>query len=174
MRIVRLLSLLLLLFLSRLPAVAQQDSLLVQLERKWTHAQAYALKLAELMPAAFYDDKPMPEQMSFKEQLLHTAKNIEWLSTAYLFVARKPETDEKSLTSKEAVMAALSNAYDDGKLAHLTFPVQRLDEPVSFFAGPMTRRQILLLMHDHQTHHVGQLIVYLRLKGIRPPAYVGW
>lgn len=38
----------------------------------------------------------------------------------------------------------------------------------------MTRRQILLLLHDHQTHHIGQVIVYLRLKGIKPPAYVGW
>lgn len=41
-------------------------------------------------------------------------------------------------------------------------------------AGPLTRRQILILMHDHQAHHIGQLIVYLRLKGIKPPGYVGW
>ncbi|MGX5688737.1 DinB family protein [Arcticibacter tournemirensis] len=40
----------------------------------------------------------------------------------------------------------------------------QLDEQVKFFAGPMTRRQILILMHDHKTHHLGQLIVYLRLK----------
>jgi len=50
----------------------------------------------------------------------------------------------------------------------------QLDEKVKFFAGPMTRRQILILMHDHQTHHLGQLIVYLRLKGIKPPDYIGW
>jgi hypothetical protein len=26
----------------------------------------------------------------------------------------------------------------------------------------------------HQTHHRGQLVVYLRLKGIKPPQYRGW
>jgi uncharacterized damage-inducible protein DinB len=51
---------------------------------------------------------------------------------------------------------------------------KQLDEIVPFFAGPKARRQILILMHDHQSHHVGQLIVYLRLNGIKPPAYVGW
>jgi uncharacterized damage-inducible protein DinB len=50
----------------------------------------------------------------------------------------------------------------------------QMDEKVKFFAGPITRRQILILMHDHQTHHLGQLIVYLRLKGIKPPDYIGW
>jgi uncharacterized damage-inducible protein DinB len=30
------------------------------------------------------------------------------------------------------------------------------------------------LMHDHHTHHRGQIIVYLRLNGLKPPKYVGW
>jgi len=31
-----------------------------------------------------------------------------------------------------------------------------------------------VLLNDHQTHHRGQLVVYLRLNGIKPPAYIGW
>ena len=49
-----------------------------------------------------------------------------------------------------------------------------LDEEVQFFAGPMSKRQILVLMNDHLTHHRGQMIVYVRLKGVKPPAYKGW
>ncbi|NJL74904.1 MAG: hypothetical protein HC892_07620 [Saprospiraceae bacterium] len=31
-----------------------------------------------------------------------------------------------------------------------------------------------MLMNDHLTHHRAQMIVYLRLKDVQPPKYVGW
>lgn len=31
-----------------------------------------------------------------------------------------------------------------------------------------------LLLFDHVTHHRAQAIMYLRMRGIEPPAYVGW
>ncbi|GAC1709173.1 MAG: hypothetical protein NVS9B7_27640 [Flavisolibacter sp.] len=75
--------------------------------------------------------------------------------------------------SKVDVIKSLRNAYDEGLKAH-NISSDQLNEIVNFFAGPKTKRQILILMHDHQAHHVGQLIVYLRLKGIKPPEYIGW
>lgn len=157
----------------KLSAQNNDDSLLIQLSRKWTNAKAYALKIAELMPQEFYDFKPVPEEMSFGQQLLHIADNMEWLSSAYLFVPKKNKIDT-SVKSKAAVLKILSDSYDMGTAAHQNVSAKQLDEIVPFFAGPMTRRQILILMHDHQTHHLGQLIVYLRLKGVKPPDYVGW
>ena len=49
-----------------------------------------------------------------------------------------------------------------------------LDTIVDFFAGPMSKRQILTLLNDHYTHHRGQIIVYLRMNDIKPPRYRGW
>lgn len=149
------------------------DSLVAQLSRKWANGKVYALKMAELMPEEYYDFKPVPEEMSFKQQVLHIADNMEWLSSSYLFVARRHKLDT-SVKDKAAVIKMLSDAYDMGMKAHQNTSDKQLDEVVPFFAGPMSRRQILILMHDHQTHHLGQLIVYLRLKGIKPPDYVGW
>ncbi len=157
----------------KLSAQNSSDSLLAQLSRKWTNAKEYALKMAELMPEKYYDFKPVPEEMSFKQQLLHIADNMQWLSSAYLFVPKANKIDT-SVKSKAAVIKILSDAYDMGTAAHHNLSGKQLDEVVKFFAGPMMRRQILNLMHDHQTHHLGQLIVYLRLKGIKPPDYVGW
>ncbi len=150
------------------------DSLISQLGRKWQNAENYTLLLASSMPEEFYNFKPVPEERSFKEQLLHTAQNIEWLSSSFLFVEKKSAKQNPDSLSKEAVLQVLKQAYNLGLTAHKNILANQLDEPVKFFAGPMTRRQILFLMHDHQTHHLGQLIVYLRLKGIAPPAYVGW
>ncbi len=152
----------------------QNDSLLAQLSRKWTNAKVYALKMAELMPEEFYDFKPVPEEMSFREQLLHIAQNMRWLTSAYLFVPAGTPVVDSMVKGKAAVIKILSDAYDMGAAAHKNISAKQLDEVIPFFSGPMTRRQILILMHDHQTHHVGQVIVYLRLKGITPPDYVGW
>ncbi|MBS1602983.1 MAG: DinB family protein [Bacteroidetes bacterium] len=150
------------------------DSLIVELSRKWVHAKAYALKMAELMPESSYDFKPVASEMSYKEQMLHLADNIVWLSTSYLSPnMAKPKIDTSHL-SKADVIKIVGEAYDIGLRAQASLSPAQLDKQVKFFAGPMTVRQILLLLHDHQSHHLGQMIVYLRLKGIRPPDYVGW
>lgn len=166
----------LLLFTTPIKSFAQMnnsDSLVAQLSRKWANAKVYALKMAELMPEEYYDFKPVPEEMSFKQQLLHIADNMEWLSSSFLFVPKKNKIDT-TVKRKVDVIKILSDAYNMGMAAHHNVSANQLDEVVPFFAGPMSRRQILILMHDHQTHHLGQLIVYLRLKGIKPPEYVGW
>ncbi len=150
------------------------DSLLTQLTRKWSNAKAYTVKIAELMPEEFYDFKPVPEEMSFKQQLLHIAQNIQWLSSSYLLSNKKIIPEDTAVKHKDAVIHILKNAYDMAMETHHNLTLKQLDEVVSFFAGPMSRRQILLLLHDHQTHHVGQIIVYMRLKNIKPPAYIGW
>ena len=49
-----------------------------------------------------------------------------------------------------------------------------LPSEVDFFAGKKSKLQMLNLMQDHVTHHIGQLIVYLNLNEIKPPKYSGW
>ena len=150
------------------------DSLLHQLSKKWNGAKAYSLKLAEQMPEDAFSYKPVPEVMSFKEQLLHIAGNMQWLSSSFLFAKKETAKADSAGMGKAAVLKYLSHAYDKAGAAHFNLSQKQLDEVVPFFGGPMTRRQILILMHDHQTHHAGQLILYLRLKGIKPTDYIGW
>jgi len=151
-----------------------EDSLLHQLARKWQNAEAYTLKVAALMPEEDYNFKPVADEMTFGGQLLHVVQNMNWLSATYLLGSKQHSKSDTAHLSKQAIMNIISAAYDSALAVHYRLTTKQLDERVSFFAGPMTRRQILILMHDHQTHHIGQLIVYLRLKGIKPPNYVGW
>ncbi|MET3114201.1 putative damage-inducible protein DinB [Pedobacter sp. CG_S7] len=150
------------------------DSLQTQLARKWVNSKIYALNFAALMPEHAYDFKASPEEMTFGEQLLHIADNMNWLSSSYLLIDTVQKREKTAKLSKAEIINIVSDAYDHGLRGHLKMNKDQLDEKVKFFAGPMTRRQLLILMHDHQTHHLGQLIVYLRLKGIKPPDYVGW
>lgn len=151
-----------------------EDSLLHQLARKWENAKAYTLKVAAMMPEKDYNFKPVADEMTFGEQLLHIAQNMNWLSATYLLGSKQHSKSDTAHVNKEIVMNIISTAYDSALAVHSRLTTKQSNETVPFFAGPMTRRQILILMHDHQTHHVGQLIVYLRLKGIKPPEYVGW
>ncbi|MBK0380595.1 DinB family protein [Mucilaginibacter segetis] len=176
MKIIRSFILTFILFITALCSVKARttDSLETELARKWANSKAYALKMAELMPEKDYDFKPVAEEMSFKEQLLHIADNMKWLVSSYLKVDVPKAKPDAVKLNKADVIKIIADAYDYGLKAHYTLSPAQLNEKVSFFAGPLTRRQILILMHDHQTHHLGQLIVYLRLKGIKPPDYVGW
>lgn len=126
------------------------------------------------MPEEDYNFKPVADEMTFGEQLLHIAQNINWLSATYLLVSKQNSKSNAKFADKQSIINILSVSYDSALAGQYRLTSKQLGETVSFFAGPMTRRQILILMHDHQTHHVGQLIVYLRLKGIKPPEYVGW
>ncbi len=163
-----------LIFLTNKSSAQTTDSLLTDLSIKWSHAKTYALSIASLMPDSAYNFKPVPEEMSFGGQLLHIAANINWLRCDYLFGTKMPDVSNAKPFSKKEIMQIVSDAYDSGYAAQQRLPIKQLDDTVPFFAGPKTRRQIVILLHDHQSHHIGQLIVYLRLQGIKPPDYVGW
>jgi uncharacterized damage-inducible protein DinB len=152
------------------------DSLILEAAiKKLENAKTYTLKVAELMPAENYSFKPTKEEMSFARQLLHLAENLGWLTSSYLRQDQNPvNKKELTLTSKDSVISVVNRSYDYALATIKSFHPNSLADPVKFFAGPMNKLQIINLINDHQTHHRAQLIVYLRLKGIKPPSYVGW
>ena len=166
-----------LLFLCGMSTSAQStDNLFLKAAiTKLRDAKEYTLKVAQLMPADKYSYKPVPTEMSFAEQLLHLAENLDWLSTSYLGNAKPILTKEdKALKKKEDILSLLEKTYDSSLNILEHFDAAHLADTVSFFAGPKTKLQIINLVNDHQTHHRAQMIVYLRLNGIKPPDYVGW
>lgn len=152
------------------------DSLFMQAAlKKLEHAKVYTLTVAELMPGESYGFKPVPEEMSFARQLLHLSENLGWLTSSYLKQDQNPVSKkELTITRKDSVIRVVQRSYDYAILALKEFDSNKLSEQVNFFAGPMNKLQIINLINDHQTHHRAQLMVYLRLKGIKPPSYVGW
>jgi uncharacterized damage-inducible protein DinB len=142
---------------------------------KLENAREYTLSVAELMPADAYDFRPTGDMMSFSGQLVHLSYNMGWLTSAFLSEGTNPvDRSDAGLTDKRQVMAVVERSYDYALDVLRNFDVRQLDDTVSFFAGPKTKLQIFTLLNDHQTHHRGQLLVYLRLKGIVPPRYKGW
>ncbi|MFI2741807.1 DinB family protein [Zhouia sp. PK063] len=149
-----------------------QDTPISAWQEKWENSKNYLIKIAEAMPEENYGFKPTKREMTFADQLLHIANNINWLSHDY-FGGEKIEKFEY-ISSKKEIINILNLAFANAKKAVANTSESDLKTKVTFFAGPKTKLQILNLLQDHVTHHRGQLIVYLNLNEVKPPQYSGW
>jgi uncharacterized damage-inducible protein DinB len=142
---------------------------------KLKNSKDYTLQAALLMPEGKFLFKPTPDEMSFGEQLIHISANMGWLSNTYLNGKENPVSKEaRQFKQKEEILSVVTKTYDYAIATLKSFDPTQLSDRVKFFAGEKNKLQIINLLSDHQTHHRGQIMVYLRLNGIKPPDYTGW
>lgn len=159
-------------------SMAQDQKLLVQSHaEKLKNAKEYTLKVAELMPESKYDFKPVVDEMSFKEQIIHIGKNLYWLSSTFIIetpdLNAKQSVIAKDMTKGQAI-DFVSGAYEFAGQAIMNLRSESLSNEFAFSGKKLNKFQFLNLIQDHQTHHRAQLIVYLRLNMLSPPNYIGW
>lgn len=151
-----------------------QDQFLPEFVQKWASATEYTQKVMAAMPQKHYGFKPMKEEMSFEEQLIHMANNMNWLASTFLEIKPYESDFEVKGKSRKEVVQIVNAAMENIQRIASSFDPAQLNDEVDFTAKKLTKRQIFTLLNDHHTHHRAQLLVYLRLKGENPPPYVGW
>lgn len=155
-------------------AFAQSDYL-SEFGKKWQNAEDYTLEIIDLMPDSLVDFQPTEDTRTFQNQVLHMTRNMTWLGHDFLGnEATFPHQLKDTTYSKTVLRQIAKEGFEYLRESAKMQTTESLETVVEFFAGPMTRRQILTLSNDHLTHHRGQIIVYLRLNGIKPPRYRGW
>lgn len=168
--------LLIVLFIAPLPpSFPQDDPFLRDFLKRWQSSKEYMVAVAEAMPEDAYGFKPVEEEMSFAEQLMHIAVVIEWHTFSRFGGLDTPFRSEEYRPdglSKEEVIRAMVVEFDKAANFIKNFDANRLDETNTYAQFTRTRRQFLMLLADHITHHRGQLLVYLRLNEIKPPNYI--
>ncbi|MBT8276833.1 MAG: DinB family protein [Bacteroidia bacterium] len=166
-----------LLFILLFPLIsawAQQANPKEAFLEKWDNSKNYLLAIAEAMPEDYYDFMPTERQMSFEEQLIHIKGNMDWLSNQYFNAGMATRENIQIPDTKAEILKLIGAAFDSTRDIIASASEESLEETVEFFSGPKSRLQILNLLQDHVTHHRGQLVVYLNLKEIKPPRYIGW
>jgi uncharacterized damage-inducible protein DinB len=144
------------------------------LVREWTRARDYTKEYLDAMPDDGYAFRPTPEIRSFAEQMLHlTAANFNF--AARVFGATNPYQGKNlekldELKSKAACTKIVLESYDFVLNGLKNTTEAKLDEKVAFIGYNRTKVHILGLAFEHGTHHRGQTTIYLRLKGVTPPA----
>jgi uncharacterized damage-inducible protein DinB len=148
--------------------------------RQYQRIQALVLKTAEKVGQELYSFKPTPEVRSMAGVLGHVADGNKLLCTAasgesvdFAKVMKDPsfvQVHEKK-TTKADIIAALNEtkAFCDSVFAKLSDATGQ--EPVVWFGGQkMPKLLILTMATSHAWEHYGNLVTYMRLKGIVPPS----
>ena len=93
-----------------IPALAGEN-LVPKLVQHWKTSKAYTLAIAKQMPEDGYGFKPNPDQMSFKEQMMHIAQMNEYFLGR--ITGRKPAAAKPLKLDKESVIQYLNASFDD-------------------------------------------------------------
>jgi uncharacterized damage-inducible protein DinB len=128
---------------------------------------------AESMPATEYAFKPTPQVRSFGELIGHVA-NANFFFCAQANGERSPATTNFERATEKAVLVKGLNdslAYcDEAYTATTDANFQQLVK-VASPEGRQTQRGVLLMFNTtHNNEHYGNIVVYLRLKGLVPPS----
>jgi uncharacterized damage-inducible protein DinB len=132
--------------------------------------KGYLAKTIEKVPEDVLAFKPTPEVRSFGQIVGHVA-DAQFMICAAAAGEKPPQGDiEKTATTKAALSKALaeSTAYCDKVLGGMTDA--KGTESVKFFFPNQTRATVLSFNVSHDFEHYGNLVTYMRLKGIVPPS----
>ena len=159
------------------PIFAQENIFIKEYLERLEKSKEYLILVAETMPEDKYDFKATPDSMSFSENLMHIGWAMDWHSQSLMGgrEARDWDTDTELKVdnkSKKEMIAKISETLDKTIEFISNFDPDRLEERLDYFGADRTKRQILLLLADHITHHRGQMLVYMRMNGLKPPRYV--
>jgi uncharacterized damage-inducible protein DinB len=131
----------------------------------------FVLKSAEKVPEDLYSFRATPEVRSMAELYGHVADAM--FQMCGLAAGTKPPRGgiEKAVTAKPALMAALKEAIGFCNSAYDGMTDQKgASETVPFVFGPTPRLSLLYFVVTHTYEHYGNLVTYMRLKGIVPPS----
>ncbi|MER2037717.1 MAG: DinB family protein [Solibacillus sp.] len=139
----------------------------------WANSSKGALKVMQAIPDA-----------KMEVSIVEGHNSLGWLSWHLVSVAgafghfaglqipapgpdmKQPGTMAEIIEKYEMVIEAFNK-----EVASLT--TEQLEEEVPAFGGMMKRGQLLRVVINHQTHHVGQMTVLLRQTGLKVPPVMG-
>jgi uncharacterized damage-inducible protein DinB len=129
------------------------------------------VRAAEKMPEENYSFKPTPEVRSFGQLVGHEADaNYMFCSTAIGDTNPSKESIEKTKTSKADLVAAVKDAVAYCNKAFAGMTDAKGSEMVKVFGRMnLARLTVLSLNTAHTNEHYGNMVTYMRLKGIVPP-----
>jgi len=148
------------------------NPLSTEAKRAYTVVKNYLLQSAEKMPEENYGFKPAPRVRTFGQILGHVAEE-QYFYCGAVKGEEKAADIERSKTSKADLLAALkeSFAYCDAVYDSLTDGTAV--EMVRRGQSERTKIGILWGNTIHDNQHYGNIVTYLRIKGLVPPSTEG-
>lgn len=153
-------------------AQTQPASLQAELLKDWSALKTTMHAIAAEMPADKYTFRPTEGQQTFGERTVHVASVNVGLLSVLGGKTPKPVVDPKA-TTKDAALKALDESFDYGVALLKQETDETLRQLVASppqFMGPSSRARMVTFLAGHTWDIYGQMVVYLRLNGLVPPA----
>jgi|SRR5262245_33356947 len=156
--------------LATLPSSASaQDGYTKAAKAQFDMIKTNIVKTAAKVPEELYSFKPTPEVRSLGELIGHVA-DANFLICSAVAGEKPPQGGFEKKTSKAELSKGLNDAiaYCDKVLASLDDA--KGAATVTLFGMTMPKLSVMYFNVAHNNEHYGNLVTYMRLKGIVPPS----
>jgi len=135
-----------------------------------TQVTSWIASAAEKMPEGEYAFRPDPAVRSYGEVLGHIADANYLFCSSVLGESNPSPNIEKTKTTKADLISALRDAFAYCNRAYSGLTDENAHETVKAFGQERNRLGVLWFNASHNLEHYGNLVVYMRTKGIVPPS----
>ena len=156
---------------SCLSAQAAPVTVAGSLRPEWQSLSGWIASAAEQMPEADYAFQPTPEVRTFGQLIGHLAGAQDYICAVALGNSKPPAEDaiENKVTSKAGLVAAIRTSNEHCKAAYAQADAA-LHGSTTLFGSPSTRLGALIRNTVHDGEHYGNIVTYMRIKGMVPPS----
>jgi uncharacterized damage-inducible protein DinB len=157
-------------WLAATQSVTAQASFLAPLKTQWDNTRALVEGLVAQVPEDLYDFRPTPEVRSFREQFTHLIdENYRFMAQAAGETPPLEKSAIEQLKGRDEILQALKDSYDYGAKVWMDMTEHKAMELIPGRGGQQQQRwaPILVQIIDNMNHY-GNLVVYVRLKGMVP------
>ena len=150
---------------------AQSDPMSGDAKKDYTSIKNILLKSAEKMPEDNYSFRTTPQVRTYGEMIAHIADAQTMLCSAAKGEMKKGTAAGK--TSKADLSAALQASFDYCDPVYDSMTDSAGAQPVKVMGQTKTKLGVLFFNIEHDNEMYGQMVAYMRIKGIVPPSSEG-
>lgn len=138
-------------------------------KRGYERTKGILLRSAEKMPEENYSFKPVETVRSYGQIIGHLA-DAQYLFCSTASGEKNPDLKiEKTKTSKADLVAALKEGFAHCDKVYDSMTDAAGTQMVKFFGNDVPKFAVLSINIGHNMEHYGNLVTYMRMKGIVPP-----
>lgn len=156
-------------FLIAAGVAAAQNPFADDLKALWGGVSNNVVRAAEKMPEEHYSFKPVPEVMTFGQLVGHVA-DTQFRLCGMVSGQTRSSNAQKTKTSKADLVAAVKESTAFCSAVYDGITDARLAEKVKLFGRERTALAALTVNLSHSNEHYGNLVTYMRSKGLVPPS----
>ncbi|HXY04210.1 MAG TPA: DinB family protein [Terriglobales bacterium] len=138
-------------------------------KRGYERTKGILLRSAEKMPEENYNFKPVDTVRTYGQIIGHLA-DAQYLFCSTASGEKNPGLNiEKTKSSKADLVAALKDGFAYCDKVYDSVTDAAATQPVKFFGNDLPKFAVLSINIGHNMEHYGNLVTYMRIKGIVPP-----